>query len=88
MKDRRMRLALAAVAAGVIAAGAALAAGSSGREASRVAPSKAGGEMPIALERHLQQLSKTLPGNGGEPGESSSVEGQSSAAMQDFIELA
>jgi len=40
-----MRLALAAVAAGVIAAGAAIAAGSSGREASRVAPTKAGGEI-------------------------------------------
>ena len=89
MRDRRMRLALAAVAAGVIAIGAAFAAGSSGREASRAAPTaQAAGEMPTALERHLQERSKSIPGNGGEPGESSSLEGQGSAMMQDFIELA
>ena len=89
MRDRRMRLALAAVAAGAIAAGAAFAAGSSGREtASPAVPTaKGGGEMPTALDRHLAQLSKSIPGNGGEPGESSSLAG-SSAAMQDFIELA
>ena len=88
MRDRRMRLALAAAAAGAIAIGTAFAAGSSGREASRVAPTKAGGEMPAALDRHLTELSKTIPGNGGEPGESSGLGSESSSAMQDFIELA
>jgi hypothetical protein len=88
MRDRRMRLALAAAAVMAIAVAAAYAAGSSGREASRAVPTKAGGEMPSALDRHLAQLSKAIPGNGGEPGESSSLEGQSSAMMQDFIELA
>src|SRR5688572_7160465 len=90
MTNRRMRLALAAVAAGAIAAGAAFAAGSSGREAASpaVPTAKGGGEVPTALDRHLQELSKSIPGNGGEPGESSSLAGSSSAAMQDFIELA
>ena len=89
MRDRRMRLALAAVAASAIAAGAAFAAGSSGRETAlpAVPTATGGGEMPSALDRHLAQLSKTIPGNGGEPGESTSLSG-SSAAMQDFIELA
>src|SRR5262245_18786293 len=87
MRDRRMRLALAVVAAGLIAAGAAIATGSSGREASRVAPTKAGGEMPTALQRHLADRAKSIPGNGGEPGESS-LGSKSSSAMQDFIELA
>ena len=88
MRDRRMRLALAVVAAGVVAAGAAIAAGSSGREAAiPVAPTAKGdGEMPSALQRHLQQRANTIPGNGGEPGESSLE--KSSAGMQDFIELA
>jgi hypothetical protein len=86
MRDRRMRLVLAAAAAGAIAIGAAFAAGSSGREASRVAPTKAGGEMPAALASHLAERAKSIPGNGGEPGESSLE--KSSGAMQDFIELA
>ena len=48
----------------------------------------AGGEMPTALDRHLDQLAKTIPGNGGEPGGESAAEGKGSAGMQAFIELA
>jgi hypothetical protein len=89
MRDRRMRLALAAVAAGLVAVGAVFVAGPSGREAAPAAPTATGGEMPSALSRHLAELSKSIPGNGGEPGEGAGTAGeQSSAMMQDFIELA
>ncbi len=90
MRERRVSLALAAVVAASLAVAAVVAAGSSGRGASGALPlaKTAGGEMPTALERHLDQLAKTIPGNGGEPGGESAAEGKGSAGMQAFIELA
>ncbi len=90
MRERRVSLALAAVVAASLAVAAVMAAGSSGRGAAGALPlAKAGGEMPAALDRHLDQLAKTIPGNGGEPGgESPAAEGKGSAGMQAFIELA
>lgn len=89
MRERRVSLALAAVVVAVLAAAAVMAAGSSGRDAAGApALAKTGGEMPAALDRHLAQLSKSIPGNGGEPGESPSTHGVGSAGMQAFIELA
>ena len=88
MRERRVSLALAALLAAFLAAAAVMAAGSSVREGAPVL-TKAGGEMPAALDRHLDQLSKSIPGNGGEPGgEGPSAAGRSSAGMQAFIELA
>ena len=88
MQQRRKSLALAVLAAAAVAAGAVMAAGPSGRGAPRAtAPTKAEGEMPAALANHLAKLRQSIPGNGGEPGESASGE-RSSAGLQAFIELA
>ena len=56
MRERRVSLALAAVVAASLAAAAVMAAGSSGRGAPGALPlAKTGGEMPAALDRHLDQ---------------------------------
>jgi hypothetical protein len=88
MRERRISLALAGVVAALLAAAAVVAAGSSGGSAGAPALANTGGEMPAALDQHLAQLSKSIPGNGGEPGESPSTHGVGSTGMQAFIELA
>ena len=80
--SRRRRQLLAAIAAGVLAitAGAVAVYATGEREENE---HEAGGEMPPALERHLEDLMKAIPGNQG-----MSLEGPGSAAEQAFRERA
>jgi hypothetical protein len=89
MNARRLRLALAAVAIGLVAVGAVLVAGGqSNRATARPSAVGADGDMPTALAKHLAELSQAIPGNGGEPAGESSGPGVSSAAMAEFAQLA
>ena len=91
MKERRMRLALAALTVGAIAVGSMYAAGQAGRAkpATAKAAVQGDGDMPAALANHLAKLGQSIPGNGGEPaGESPDASSKSSAGLQQFIQLA
>ena len=89
MNARRLRLALAAVAIGLVAVGAVLAASNSQSSRASARPSATSeGDMPAALASHLAKLSQSIPGNGGEPAGESSGPGTSTAALEEFAQLA
>ena len=89
MNARRLRLALAAVAIGLVATGAVLVTGGqSNRATARPSAVGADGDMPTALANHLAKLSQAIPGKGGEPAGESSGPGVSTSAMAEFAQLA
>ena len=89
MNARRLRFALAAVAIGLVAVGAVLTAsnGQSSRTSARPSATS-DGDMPAALASHLAKLSQAIPGKGGEPAGESSGPGTSTAALEEFAQLA
>src|SRR5262245_21286624 len=91
MRDRRVRLALALAAVGLVAVGAVMVAGgSSNRSVSKVAVTRSDGDMRSALAKHLAQLGRRIPGMRAEPaGESTgNTPSSSSASLQQFAQMA
>ena len=88
MNARRLRLALAAVAIGLVAVGAVLAAGGQSSRATARPSATSDGDLPSALANHLAKLGQSIPGKGGEPAGESSGPGASSAVQAEFAQLA
>jgi hypothetical protein len=92
MRERRVRLALALAAVGLVAVGGMFAAGGSSNRSTAplVAATSSDGEMSPALAKHLATLQQSIPGKGGEPaGEASgNAPGSSTAGLEEFIQLA
>ncbi len=80
---RRRRQYLAGIAIGVLAITTGVVAIHLSGSATPQAAVRGGGEMPTALDRHLEQLMQTIPGNQG-----MSLEGPGSAAGQAYMERA
>jgi hypothetical protein len=88
MNRRFWRIGVAALAT-VLVGTAALYASSTSRQVrpDGLAFTKAEGDMPTALGKHLEQLRESIPGNGGEPAQTES-NGPTTSGLQDFAELA
>src|SRR5262245_24323661 len=92
MRDRRMRLALALAAVGLVAVGAVFVAGGSSNRSTApvVAATSSDGDLSPALAKHLANLEQSIPGQGGEPsGESTgNSPGSSTASLEEFAQMA